>query len=477
MRGREPLPPGPRGRALFGSLREIRRDRIRFVTEATAEFGDVVSFTMGPRRIYLLRHPDHFRHVLSTNAANYVKGLGLQHAGELLGEGLLTSQGERWERQRRTAVPALADSANLAAFARRVAELGATELERWERCNAPFDAARRLTELGVSIAGDALLGRDLSADAARIADDLRVITADAISRMTAILPSWRRMSRRSRAALLRLEATAAGGPLREPCFPGLLGDAGSLRDQALTFLLAGHETTAATLAWALLLLARHPQAQERLQAEVDRELGGRAPELADLAGLPYAAMTLHETMRLYPAVWLLPRRSLADDRIGGYRIPARSDVLLSVYSMHRHPDFWPEPDRFLPERFASGAPSAAYMPFGAGPRACVGRRAGVVETTVLLAMIAARFHCRAAPPDSVRAEAPDAARAEPAAAARAEAPDVVRPEPADVRSEALLTLHPEDGVWLQVERRGSPASAEKKAAPVPAYPAAKAGTP
>jgi cytochrome P450 len=121
--------------------------------------------------------------------------------------------------------------------------------------------------------------------------------------------------------------------------------------------------------------------------------------------------------------------------------------------MHRHPGFWPEPDRFLPERFASGAPPAAYMPFGAGPRACVGRRAGVVETTVLLAMIAARFHCRAARPDTVRAEPPDA-----------------------VRPEALLTLHPEDGVWLQVERRGSPASAEKKAAPVPAYPAAKAGT-
>jgi cytochrome P450 len=168
-----------------------------------------------------------------------------------------------------------------------------------------------------------------------------------------------------------------------------------LRDQIVTMLLAGHETTASTLSWAWYLLSRHPEAAERLRVEAVEVLGDRTPEFADLARLPYTGMVIQETMRLYPPVWALPRRAVTADEIGGYPVPAGADVMISPYTLHRHPRFWDEPDRFRPERFAADAPPVAhryaYVPFGAGPRICVGSHLGMLEATLVAAMVARRF--------------------------------------------------------------------------------------
>lgn len=168
-----------------------------------------------------------------------------------------------------------------------------------------------------------------------------------------------------------------------------------LRDELITILLAGHETTASTLSWTWYLLARHADAAAALRAEAVSVLGDRSPGLDDLARLPYTTMVIQEAMRLYPPVWGLPRKALAADEIDGYRIPAGADVMICPYTLHRHPGFWPDPDQFVPERFApSAAPPAhryAYIPFGAGPRVCVGSHLGMMEAVLVTAMVARRF--------------------------------------------------------------------------------------
>lgn len=431
MQSRLTKPPGPKGHRLLGSLMEIRRDRIRFVTEATRSYGDVVSFTMGPRRIYLLRHPDHIRHVLMENHENYVKGLGLKHATELLGSGLLTSEGAQWSRQRQEITPSLSHEINQQRFAQRVASIVERRINRW-RNSSSIDVAREMVLLGITIVGDTMLGYSLEDHAEQIADDLNVVTTDAMKRMTAALPGpWNRIGRNAKSALKHLDELVFDpvrkfGNREQACFPEVLDhtqeNEQELRDQVMTLLVAGHETTASTLSWALHLVALHPEIQERVHGEIEHVLEDRLPLPADLPKLPYIGMVLHETMRLYPAVWLLPRRSLNRDMIGGYEIPANSDVLLSVYSMHRHPEFWTAPDEFVPERFAPGASYRAYLPFGAGPRMCAGRRLGMLESVLTLTAAVRAF----------------------------------RFEPLDrkpVETCASLTLHPASGLNLRITSR------------------------
>jgi cytochrome P450 len=168
-----------------------------------------------------------------------------------------------------------------------------------------------------------------------------------------------------------------------------------LRDELITILLAGHETTASTLSWAWYLVGRHPEAAAALHAEAVEVLGDRTPDHEDLARLPYTTTVIQETMRLYPPVWGLTRKSVAADVIDGYRVPAGADVMISPYTLHRHPGFWPEPDEFRPERFATSATPVAhryaYIPFGAGPRVCVGSHLGMMEATLIAAMVARDF--------------------------------------------------------------------------------------
>lgn len=434
--------PGPRGRRLLGSLLEVRRDRLSFVMRSVKDFGDVVGFTMGPKRLYLLNHPDHFRHVLCDNPQNYVKGIGLGEARPLLGDGLLTVDGPAAAEQRRRLAPVFHGEA-LRRFSAEKVRATLAMLERWRGLgdSRRIDVAHEMVAMTLDVLSSTLLGGDLKTEADQITADLTVVTRWAMDRMTAFVPLPPSLptpaNLRARRAIRRLEALAHELVLAHAENPGkgedllapLLAEGSGLpprriREEIATFLLAGHETTAASLAWAWHLLSLHPEQERRLHAEVDEVLAGRTPSVDDLPRLTYTRALFEEVLRLYPPVWLIPRKTLRDDEIDGYRIPARSDVLLSVYSMHRHPDYWPDPETFDPERFLgeSQRPSSAYLPFGAGARSCLGSRFGTQEAVLILAAVAQKYR-------------------------------LVRVEGQRAEAEASLTLRPMSGIEMQLASR------------------------
>jgi cytochrome P450 len=406
-------PPGPKGRRLLGSLFDVRGDRIRFVTRARAEYGDVVGFRMGSRNLALVSSPDAARHVLNYNAGNYHKGLGLRHARALLGNGLLTSEDELWSARRRL-LRASFQKDRVQGYAGAIIESTAAMLDRWGRMDAegaPVDVDAELSRLTIGIVGRALFSTALEDRAGRIAADLDAIGKYATKRMASLLPAeWEPpgpAAHKAKRSLRSLERTVQEIADAHPSEAGDLLDLlirgtalepdprRAVRDEVMTLLLAGHETTATCVTWALHLLATHLPVLRRLQREVDEELEGCGPSATDAPRLPYARMVVEETLRLYPPVWMLPRRALHEDIVGGYRIRAGCDVLISVYSMHRHPAFWPDPDRFRPERFRDDEPairaSGAYLPFGSGPRACIGSQMGLLEAVLILASAVGRF--------------------------------------------------------------------------------------
>jgi cytochrome P450 len=415
-----------------GLLRKLWFDRLAMLTDAAKEFGDVVKFAMGPKTLYFFNHPDHAKHVLADNAANYHKGIGLAEARRLiLGDGLLTSEDEVWKHQRRIIQPAFRRD-RLAGFASVVTDAGQALAARLSaRVGDTVDMSEEMTRLTMSVLGKSLLDADLSplrmlGPAFEVAQDRAMFEMVSLGAVPTWLPLprnyrfWRAKRQLEDAieVLVAGRAHARGGDGND--LLSMLAGAYSgeqdarkrwsvLRDELITILLAGHETTASTLSWTWYLLSGHPEAEAALHAEAVEVLGDRTPDHEDLARLPYTTTVIQEAMRLYPPVWGLTRRSLTADEVGGYRVPAGADVMISPYTLHRHPGFWPDPDQFRPERFATSAPVTthryAYIPFGAGPRVCVGSHLGMMEATLIAAMVAREF----------RFELPPGARPEPEA--------------------------------------------------------------
>jgi len=415
--------PGPRGWNLVRSVLATRRDRLGLVTRLQREYGDLVCLRTGRRRLFLLSHPDHFHHVLVERAAGYGKGPGLLEARSLLGDGLLTGAPPAACRDRRQLHPAFGRE-RLAGYCGGTVRAAAAVAARWREAAAAgraIDADRDMVALALDVLGSTLLGADLAGRAEAIRRDLHAVAGWAIRRMTAVLPlpatplspSVRRALGRLRSLAAELiDRRAAGGPdeRRDDLLDLLLAPEAGLsrvqvRDHLLTFLLAGHETVAATLAWLWHLLSRHPEVEARLHQELDRILGDRRPAAADLPRLPYTRAVVEETMRLYPPVWAIPRRALAADALGGVPVPVGSDLLLCVYTLHRHPAFWPDPDRFDPGRFAAGGRSVrAYLPFGVGSRSCLGGRFGLQEAMVTVAVLARDYRLEPIAGPAVEAE-------------------------------------------------------------------------
>lgn len=422
--------PGPGGRRLLGSLLEVRRDRLRFVTDAARAYGDLVCFRMGPRRLYLINGPDYARHVLCDRVANYEKGLGLAEAEPLLGKGLLTSEGDLWAAQRRL-LQAAFHAGRIEQYCGSMVSAAAAHAETWGRPGRAesLDVAQEMAQLTLNILGRTLFRLDLKERAAEISEDLSTLTRWAMSRMAALLPlplgAPTPRNFRVRRALRRLESLveelmrgrgAGGGDdllsllaAQREANGSRPADDRQMRDEVMTLLLAGHETTAATLAWTWYELARQPEAARRVRAEVDEVLAGRPATAEDLPRLAYTRAVVDEVLRLYPPVWLLPRRAREDDVIDGYAIPARSDVLVCLYTLQRHPAFWDDPDAFDPSRFEPGRSAArrngSYIPFGAGPRTCLGARFGMAEVLLVVATVAQRYGLELAPGASVEAQA------------------------------------------------------------------------
>jgi enediyne biosynthesis protein E7 len=410
--------PGPPLRAVPGLLRQLWGDRLGLLSDAAAKYGDVVRFDMGPKTIYFFNHPDHAKHVLTDNPANYRKGMGLHEARRTLGDGLLTSEGDTWRKQRQVISPAFRRE-RVAGFAGVVADAGAALTRRLDAHvgAGTVDLAGEMTALTMDVLGRMLLDADLS-DLDMLGPAFEVAQSHAMWEMLTLgaVPLWLPLPRNFRFRAARRDLEDAVRTLlaaRRPSGNGQGSDLISLlaaasegeqdaqmrwrglRDQLITMLLAGHETTASTLSWTWYLVSGQPAVAAALRKEATEVLGDRMPVVEDLARLPYTTSVIQEAMRLYPPVWGLTRKSVNADEIDGYAIPAGADVMICTYTLQRHPGFWPDPDEFRPERFAPGAPPPAhryaYIPFGAGPRVCVGSHLGMMEAVLITAMMARGF--------------------------------------------------------------------------------------
>jgi cytochrome P450 len=411
-------PPGPPGHWLLGHSRAIERDALGVLMQGFREFGDVVAFRFGPIRACLLAHPDHVQHVLQKNHRNYDKNaFSYRRLKALLGDGLITADGAVWQAHRSLSQPAF-HRRLLEGVAAAGARAAGRIAEHWRARAAdgePTDVRRDMMGAALEVAAEVMFGADVQGEARPVGEALDEALAGVLRRVYALLPLPLVVptpaNLRFRGALGRLHAVVQElierrrrsaerhDDLLALLMEGL--DDRALRDELITFLLAGHETTASALVWTFHLLGRHPAVAARLQAEVGQALGGRTPVLDDLPHLGYARMVLEETMRLYPPVWVVDRNVVGDEIIGGYRIRQGTLIMLSQYVTHRHPEFWPEPERFDPERFAPDAararPRYAYFPFIGGPRMCIGAQFAMTEATLILAQLATRFRLTPVP--------------------------------------------------------------------------------
>jgi cytochrome P450 len=409
------VPPGPPRRETATQLKIMATDRLRMMTSAAAKYGDAVRFSLGPKTLYFFNHPDHAKHVLADNAGNYHKGIGLVHARRALGDGLLTSEGELWRKQRKTIQPVFQAKrlANQAGVVAREAEKLVGRLRGHDR-GVPVDVLHEMTGFTLGVLGEALLDADLTGFGT-IGHSFEAVQDQAMFELSSLsmVPMWIPLPkqlrfRRARTDLQRIvdklvaDREARPGEDGDDVLTRLIASTreeadprvgkARMRDELVTLLLAGHETTASTLGWTFTLLDGHPEVWERLHAEAIEVLGAdRLPGHDDLHRLKYTAMVVEEVMRLYPPVWILPRAAQGADEIGGYHVPAGSDVLICPYTLHRHPAFWDAPEKFDPDRMdpdrTHDRPRYAYIPFGAGPRFCVGNHLGMMEAAFVLAMV------------------------------------------------------------------------------------------
>jgi cytochrome P450 len=375
------------------------------------EYGDISFWRFLHISSYFFAHPNDIESVLVTHHRSFTKGLGTRSNPELFGNGLLTSEGEFWLRQRRLSQPAF-HRTRIAGYADVMAREAERMLDGW-RDGEELDIHREMMETALAIATRTLFGVELGPKMPVVADALdafiRKNAGFSVWQMLLKLPTPRR--RRFLKGVRALDEIVYGIiQERRPSGVGddLLSDMlraqdvdGSqmtdkqLRDEVMTLLLAGHETTALTLSWAWYLLATHTEAQARLQEEVDRVLCGRQPSASDVGQLVYTNNVVRETMRLYPPAYVMTRRAAETVEIGGYVLPVESNVILSPWVTHRDPRFFPDPEAFEPERWSAereqATPKFAYFPFGGGPRVCIGNGFALMEAAVLLAAVAQRF--------------------------------------------------------------------------------------
>ncbi len=424
MSGPPPTFPTP---GVLGSLPHFRRDPVGLLMSGFESCGDVVRFRLLNRSLYLVAHPRDARRVLLDQASTYDKGTrGFRVLRVFLRNGLLTSEGPQWLRQRRIIQPAF-HRERIAGFADTMAAAAGHLVDSWLGASSDtVNVSADMMRLTLRIVGETLLSTDVSQEADRVGQALHTMLRganEAIGRVVPV-PAWwpTPAHRRQRAAMRTLddvmldiistrraasETSGAMGARKDHDLLSMLMAArdeetgegmsdAQLRDEAMTIFLAGHETTAVALGWTWHLLGAHPVVRQRLEQVVDDALGGRPPTMSDLPRLGYVEQVVKESMRLYPPAWVVSRRPKIDDVVGGFRIPAGAIVLTSPYVTHRHPDFWPDPTQFDPGRFdpanADDRPAFAYFPFGGGPRQCIGNTFAMMELVLVVATIAQR--CR-----------------------------------------------------------------------------------
>lgn len=421
-------PPGPKGRPLVGVLPEFRKDPAGFLEKMARQYGDVVYLPLGRQHIYYVGHPDAIRDVLVTNQHKFKKSRMLERARVLLGDGLLTSEGEHHRRQRRLVQPAFHRD-RLAGYGAVMVDRAAVVRDQWQSGQS-FDVLQEMMRLTLAIVAKTLFSTDVDSEADDIGTaltqvfDLFEVILMPFSELLEKLPlpavrRFKRARKRLDETIYRLigERRASGRDAGDLLSMLLLasdeeGSGGmtdtQVRDEALTLFLAGHETTADALTWAWYLLSQNPQAEAAFHSELDSVLGGRLPSFDNLPQLRYTESVFAETLRLYPPAWGIGRRALEDYPVGDFLIPARSVVLMSPYTVHRDPRWFADPLAFRPERWLvedPARPKFAYFPFGGGARVCIGERFAWMEGTLLLAAIGQRWRLRLEPGHRVETHA------------------------------------------------------------------------
>src|SRR6266496_2477772 len=415
-------PPGPKRKIPFASVLSYRRGPLPFFQNLANQYGDISYFRLGPQEAYFLNHPDYIKDVLVTNNQNFMKGLVLQRAKRLLGEGLLTSEGDYHRRQRRLAQPAF-HRQRIVSYADLMTSYALRLRERWHD-GETRDMSGEMMRLTLAIVGKTLFDADVESDAADVGEAMSAVMElfetltlpffELLQRLP--LPQLRRFDNAKRKLdriIFRLiEDRRRSGVDRGDLLSMLLlahdeeGDGGQmsdeqLRDELMTIFLAGHETTANALTWTWYLLSQQPEIERKLHCELDEVLGSNPPAFADVARLPYTEKIFAESMRLYPPAWAIGRLATVDCEIGGYPVGRKALVLMSQYVMHRDARYYPDPDRFDPERWTTHArdtrPQFSYFPFGGGPRRCIGEGFAWMEGILLIATVAQQWRLRLVP--------------------------------------------------------------------------------
>lgn len=420
-------PPGPPLRVFGGNMAAMRRDAPQFLARLAREYGNVSYFRIGSFALYLLNHPDLIRDVLVTHNRRFMKSEALQRAKRVLGEGLLTSEGDFHLRQRRLMQPAF-HRERIRGYARAMSDYAQRTSQRWDGMGdgvedgIEVDMAREMMRLTLGVVGKTLFDADVEGEAKDIGAALDGVMEDF---ELLNMPLWwllerlplprtrrfnasreyldsviyrmieeRRRDKRDRGDLLSMLLLAQDEDLSR------MTDL-QVRDEAMTIFLAGHETTANALMWTWYLLSQNPGAEAKLHAELDAVLGGGAAAYEDVEGLVYTRMVLSESMRLYPPAWAIGRRALEDHQAGEYCIPAGSIILMSQWVMHRDARYYPDPETFDPERWTPQAretrPRFCYFPFSYGTRQCIGEAFAWMEGILLLATLAQKWRARLVP--------------------------------------------------------------------------------
>ena len=406
------FPPGPDGLPVVGAVPESIVGGLEFTERVAHEYGDVVHWTGLGGQFYQLNHPEHIAHVLVHNNTNYVKGEQFQRIlRPLTGDGILNSEGEAWRRNRRLIQPAF-NPDRISVYAEMMTDQTARTLDGWAD-GETVTIHEEMMELTLRIVAEALFGVDIDRYVDEIEGAMNSFLPATASLSNLLLPEAvplpsRRKMARARETLDAVVDDIIAEKRREPGEDDVISmlldaqsdgaplDDEQIRDEAITLLTAGHETTAVSLTYTTYLLAQHSNIEEKLVAELDDVLGGDRPTIADLDDLSYTERVVEESMRLFPPVPSIVREAKAGDRIGGYDIPAGSRIFLSQWVVHRDDRWYDDPLAFRPERWTDemrdSLPQLAYFPFSAGPRRCIGDRFAMLEARLILAMIYQQYH-------------------------------------------------------------------------------------
>jgi len=446
----KPLPPSPKEHWLLGSAFYFVKDSIGFLMENCPKYDGIFRVSSPFEKIVIVYHPEYIKYVLQDNNRNYVKSFGYEVLKMLLGNGLLTSEGDFWMQQRRLIQPAF-HREKLMSLTKRMTDCVddlIAELDK-KSGKGPVNMQKEMMAFALDIVARSLFSSDVKSFIDEVGENMDIANESAIDRIRNPFrpPQWmpvpsnirekraiakldaivlriieqRRQSTESHADLLGMMMAAQDEQTGER-----MSDR-QLRDEVMTLFLAGHETTALALTWLCYCLYNNPAVEEKLLSEATQILNGRTPEFSDMPRLDYTRQVIEETMRLYPPAWMVGRKALADDSIGGFLIPKGYSILMPAFYVHRDPQLWNAPEQFLPERFEKEQVKKrdrfAYFPFGGGQRLCVGNSFAMLEMQLAVSMLIQKFHFRLV--------------------------DGFTPA-----LDPLITLRPKGGMMMQVERRG-----------------------